>query len=449
MKRLVTVLIVFTLLVPATIHASEYVLSMTDATFPAEANYGLDTLLEDEGYSFEPIPFLFPYYCGSYDWVFVHTNGAIILGNASSPSRPIYDYLFYNDQLPYMALDYVELQDLPVLTPYWTDVVTQYACGCPAGCTACDSSCYYDPTLDPAIEDQDSCYYLLRYEEAFGTSERNGRIYSRIDSTSSPQKIIITWDNVYHYVGYNDLVDPPVINGEPNTTGNSWQVILYEDGRIQYNYGAMGWTGYDTNYYDATIGVQSGINNANNCGGQGSSTPSYEFYPADTIDPLTGEHRVANKKLAYLFDTDGDYIPNDGDASGVAGDNMCYNLLDPPLHNYNPPVNVNCDDNCPDVPNADQIDCDCDGIGDACDPSVVCTGLPCPTEEGDGDLDVDLDVDVADVMLAIQIAVGNLTPTADHISHGDVAPEGAPDGVIDISDCLRIMRKASGLDTSF
>jgi len=54
-------------------------------------------------------------------------------------------------------------------------------------------------------------------------------------------------------------------------------------------------------------------------------------------------------------DVDGDGILNDGDSSGVAGDNPCSGG-----------VTVNCDDNCPTVPNSDQADQNGRGIGDAC-----------------------------------------------------------------------------------
>jgi hypothetical protein len=59
--------------------------------------------------------------------------------------------------------------------------------------------------------------------------------------------------------------------------------------------------------------------------------------------------------LAFL-DSDSDGIPDDGDASGIVGDNPCTggNTID-------------CDDNCINTPNADQSDVDGDGVGDVCD----------------------------------------------------------------------------------
>ena len=64
----------------------------------------------------------------------------------------------------------------------------------------------------------------------------------------------------------------------------------------------------------------------------------------------------------------------------------------------------------------------------------------------DGDINGDAVVDVVDVMLAQQIALGRVTPTASQLAHGDVAPlvngVPAPDGQIDVADVLIIERKA-------
>jgi hypothetical protein len=54
-------------------------------------------------------------------------------------------------------------------------------------------------------------------------------------------------------------------------------------------------------------------------------------------------------------------------------------------------------------------------------------------------------VNAADVLLIQRIVLGLLTPTLAHYQHGDVAPLGAPDGVIDTADVLMVMRKALGL----
>jgi hypothetical protein len=55
-------------------------------------------------------------------------------------------------------------------------------------------------------------------------------------------------------------------------------------------------------------------------------------------------------------DEDGDGIHDDGDESGLMGDARCRSG-----------TRVDCDDNCPMTPNADQADSDGDGIGNVCE----------------------------------------------------------------------------------
>jgi len=62
--------------------------------------------------------------------------------------------------------------------------------------------------------------------------------------------------------------------------------------------------------------------------------------------------------LLLDFDSDGDGIPNQKYGVVCAGGTQ------------QSPHITSCDDNCPDVPNADQGDIDNDGIGDACDPDA-------------------------------------------------------------------------------
>jgi len=61
-------------------------------------------------------------------------------------------------------------------------------------------------------------------------------------------------------------------------------------------------------------------------------------------------------------------------------------------------------------------------------------------------------VDLADVLLANKIISGQMTPTADQLQHGDVAPlvngVPAPNGVFDLGDLVVIERKALG-DVNF
>ncbi len=69
-----------------------------------------------------------------------------------------------------------------------------------------------------------------------------------------------------------------------------------------------------------------------------------------------------------------------------------------------------------------------------------------PTGIADGDLNGDGWVGNSDIILAEQIALGSLTPTPTQLSHGDVAPAGAPNGVINQDDRVRIRNKAAALE---
>jgi len=65
-----------------------------------------------------------------------------------------------------------------------------------------------------------------------------------------------------------------------------------------------------------------------------------------------------------------------------------------------------------------------------------------------GDLNHDGKVDIVDALIALQMSVGILTPNADDLAAGDVAPlvNGVPqpDSVIDIEDAYAILKKAVG-----
>jgi hypothetical protein len=323
-------------LLPLPAVAKQYVMKMTTATYPATTPFGTDTQLGDDG--FYPssgqglnIGFNFPFYCTTYSRIYIDTNGFITLGNKPNGSGwddtdnytfPLTDQA-WPDTNP-------EFYGIPMIAPFWSDAITQYA------------TTQTDPNLIPPVY---------------------GKVWYRLDTSTTPKKLVVTWDNVYHWYGYW-CADPPVCSnngpwGNPNTTGDNFQLVLYEDGRIQFTYGSMGWTGADTFYgTEATVGIYSGdISSTSSC--LNGATPSNVFFPHDT--------NVAGKQLTYLLDSDNDNIADDGDASGVKGDHFCTHLASPPTSPYNPPVTVNCDDNCPNVANPSQDNNDGDGFGDACD----------------------------------------------------------------------------------
>jgi hypothetical protein len=315
-------------LLPLPAGAAQYVMKMTNATYPAVTPFGTDTLLEDDG--FYPssgqgvnIGFNFPFYCATYNRIYVNPNGFITLGaKASGQYDDTDNYAFPLTSQPWPDSN-PEFYGIPMIAPFWTDALT--------GHTPIDATTY----------------------------QANGKVWLRVDTTTSPKKVVVTWDDVYHWYGYCDVCTPPGVYADPNTTGNNMQLVLYEDGRIQFTYGSIGWTGVNTFYgTEATVGIYSGGTIPDgSC--QGQATPFGEFFPHDT--------NVAGKKLQYLLDTDSDNIADDGDASGVKGDLFCGRLSNPPSSPYNPPVTVSCDDNCPTVSNPFQDDNEVDGHGDLCD----------------------------------------------------------------------------------
>jgi len=488
--------------------ATQYVLKITDAAWPAEPVFGTDTLLADDGfYPARTSPgialgFSFPLYCNTYDEVYIDANGFVTLGSTSiappgdavPPNPTGWDD---TDNFPFPLVDSVdnnqEFYPLPMIAPFWSDTTTMYGAG--------------------------------------GGVQGNGQIWWRLDDTSSPKRLIVTWNDVFHYKKGGD--------GDSNTTGNNVQLILYEDGRIQFNYGAMGWSGNNVYYRKpATIGIYSADHTGGAC--DNASTPTMELFPADDS--------VAGKQLLYLPDQDFDKIPEDGDGSGIAGDALCTELLDWPADPYNDPyglcsagvtglgcfvdadcdtapgagdgvcepcdVCVQCDDNCPTVYNSDQLDTEYDGMGDACDDDDDNDGIPDgtdtypldtdndgldndvdPDDDNDGkpdasdafpldtdndgqgnDVDVDDDgdsfpdttdplplvynfadgdvdgsgsVNAVDVLIAERISLDLANASTVNLQHGDVAPVGVLDGVIDLRDTLLVIRKALGLPVPF
>jgi len=80
-------------------------------------------------------------------------------------------------------------------------------------------------------------------------------------------------------------------------------------------------------------------------------------------------------------------------------------------------------------------DTDGDGILDAVDP------LPLNFNFSDGDLNGDGVVDVSDYLLMRRDVLGEKQATIQELTHGDLYPPGAPDGIIDISDMMLLLKR--------
>jgi predicted outer membrane repeat protein len=159
-------------------------------------------------------------------------------------------------------------------------------------------------------------------------------------------------------------------------------------------------------------------------------------------------------------DDDSDGIFNDGDLSGVPGDNPCANGA----------VTL-CDDNCPSLGNANQLNLDNDPFGDVCDPDddndgyldVDETGncvppsnpldafslpldfdldLLCDTIDADDDGDDYLDVDEATLCVPPSDPLDPLSVPLDHdgdLSCDTLDADDDNDGALDENDCAPLV----------
>lgn len=87
--------------------------------------------------------------------------------------------------------------------------------------------------------------------------------------------------------------------------------------------------------------------------GNGVVTGGEECDDGNVVD---GDGCNADCRVGTIEDLDGDLVRDDGDGSGIAGDNQCANGQ-----------TTNCDDNCRYNSNSTQADADGDGVGDTCD----------------------------------------------------------------------------------
>ena len=165
--------------------------------------------------------------------------------------------------------------------------------------------------------------------------------------------------------------------------------------------------------------------------------------------------------LDDCVDTDGDGLddcfeqqigtnPNltDSDTDGLTdyeevnydGNPASYN----PYHSVTNPAGTDLD--------ANESDTDGDGYSDQAEITAGADPLnpaDVPSAAADGDMNNDGVVNAADVLIATRIISGQLTITAEQMSHGDVAPlvngQPSPDGQFNTGDLVVIQRKVLGL----
>jgi len=149
---------------------------------------------------------------------------------------------------------------------------------------------------------------------------------------------------------------------------------------------------------------------------------------------------VRGGQCGSFGDSDGDGICDDGDNSGVVGDNPCTDGN-----------TVFCDDNCPDVFNSDQADTDVDGIGDVCN---ICGDVYPRENPPDNPYCGDGIVDIFDLLEEIDFILGIIEPSDCQLTRANV-PTGTPpycddhDEEIDIFDALVMVDMALGKSNCF